>query len=490
MSRSVADKNNVYYLLRSLFFVLLISFSAIAITGGNSSDEKNPETNSKTAVTDNQLEQILTQRYTDDRTGLCVAAAYIEAEVVSRATACADPAQHRLEGDSVAVEIGSVTKTMTAALFASLIEEGRLNLNDSLVMHLPLTANVPDFDGQPILLKHLVTHTSGLPREPNIASLSDSDNPYADLTEAQVINALGNVKLAHAPGNQWEYSNFGYMLLSYVVAHAAGSDLETLMRERIFNPLGMNHTYISQPPPGTTVAVGHTTFDGQPTSPWVASVNLAGIGGVRATLDNMVRYAQAQLGIGDAHTVATLKLAQSLVDLGADYPTEGPEMSMGWWRGTLDGETILFHGGDTQGFASIVVIHPEKNRAIVVLTDVHLDFGIAEVVQHLLEPDEYELPPPRRIAIPDQTLLQSLQGLYFVDDVAVTISYAGPTLIATLEDGTEFEFGFDSHGDFYPLSFDGLVTPILDEMGIQTFIWNDSKNVYIAERVSKLSNEG
>ncbi|MGD8938882.1 MAG: serine hydrolase domain-containing protein [Gammaproteobacteria bacterium] len=293
----------------------------------------------------------------------------------------------------VAVEIGSVTKTMTAALLASLIEEGRLNLDDPLAMHLPLIAKVPDFERQPILLNHLVTHTSGLPLEPDIAILSDLDNPYADLTEAQVIEVLGSVKLDRAPGAQWEYSSFGYLLLCYVVAHTARTDLETLMRERIFNPLGMNYAYILQPRPGMTVAVGHTTFDDQPTSPWVSSVNLDGIGGVRATLDDMVRYAQAQLGIGDAHTVTTLKLAQDLVDSGADYPTEGPEMGMGWWRVSLDGETILFHGGNTPGFASMVVVDPKKERAIVLLTDVHLDFGIEEVVQHLLEPSEYEIPP-------------------------------------------------------------------------------------------------
>jgi hypothetical protein len=73
--------------------------------------------------------------------------------------------------------------------------------------------------------------------------------------------------------------------------------------------------------------------------------------------------------------------------------------------------------------------------------------------------------------------LESLQGRYVVDDTEVAISYAGQTLIATFEDGSEFEFGFDSHGGFYQLSFDGLVTPILDEMGMQTFIWYDSENV-------------
>ena len=455
-----------------------IPLLSLAIMG--CSDEH--DTTTKTSETDSRLEQVLTQRYVGDRTGLCVAAAYIEAEVVSRATACADPTQHRLEGDSVVVEIGSVTKTVTGALLASLIEEGQLNLDDSLAMHLPLTANVPDFEGQPILLKHLVTHTSGLPREPDIVLLSDSDNPYADLTEAQVIEALGSVTLDRAPGTKWDYSNFGYMLLSYVVVHTAGTDLETLMQERIFKPLEMDKAYISQPPEEVQVAVGHNSYDGQAVVAMDFPVNLAGPGGVRATLDDMVRYAQAQLGIGDAHTVATLKLAHDLVDLGADYPADDQQMGMGWWRGSLDGRTILHHGGNTFGFSSMVVIDPENNRAIVILTDVHLDYGIEEVAAHLFDPDKYELPPPRLVAFPDPILLQSLQGRYRVSDFEVTLSYSGMTLFASIADETE-EFGFDSRGDFYPTSVDGLLTPILDEAGKQTFIWNDTDNVYIAQRL-------
>jgi CubicO group peptidase (beta-lactamase class C family) len=490
MSISGGYKNNVYNLAKYLFSVLLISFTVIVITGRSNSDEITPDTNLKTAVTDKQLEQILAQRYVNDRTGSCVAAAYIEAKVVSRATICTDPAQHRLEGDTVAVEIGSVTKTMTAALLASLIQERRLNLDDSLAMHLPQTASVPDFEGQPILLKHLVTHTSGLPREPDVLVLSDSANLYADLTEAQFFEALANVTLDRAPGTQWAYSNFGFMLLSYVVTHVAGTDLETLMRERIFEPLKMENAYISKPPEDVKVAVGHNSYDGQPTVAQDFPVNLAGSGGVRATLNDMIRYAQAQLGYGDTICVNTLKMTHDLVVLSSDYPTEGPEMGIGWLRGSLDGETTLFHGGTTLGFASMVVIDPKKKRAIVLFTDVHLDFGIAEVVQHLLDLDEYELPPPRRVAIPDQGLLEALQGLYIVNDTIVAISYAGQTLIATFENSTEIKFGFDSHGDFYPLSFDGLVTPILDENGKQTFIWNDSENVYIAKHLSQNSNNG
>jgi hypothetical protein len=105
-----------------------------------------------------------------------------------------------------------------------------------------------------------------------------------------------------------------------------------------------------------------------------------------------------------------------------------------------------------------------------------------DVALHLTDP-ETPLPPPRREAVPDQALLASLQGHYRVADLEVTLSYIEQTLIATLPDDTEIEFKYDSYGDFYSLSRDGLLTPIVDETGTQTFIWSEGSEAFQAERL-------
>ena len=116
------------------------------------------------AMDDNALGDILDKRVLGDSSGVCIAAAMIEGDRVARAWRCADPANAGRIGPDVAFEIGSVTKTMTGILLADLIAKGEASLDDPLAGHLPEGTVVPDYEGQPILLRHVVTHTSGSPQ--------------------------------------------------------------------------------------------------------------------------------------------------------------------------------------------------------------------------------------------------------------------------------------------------------------------------------------
>src|SRR5689334_10164735 len=89
------------------------------------------------------------------------------------------------------------------------------------------------------------------------------------------------------------------MVLSYALAKRSGMDFESLLRERLLSPLGMGDTYISKPPPNVRVAQGHFS-NASPASPWNFHVDMAGVGGVRATLPDMVRYLEGELGTRDS----------------------------------------------------------------------------------------------------------------------------------------------------------------------------------------------
>jgi serine-type D-Ala-D-Ala carboxypeptidase/endopeptidase len=94
---------------------------------------------------------------------------------------------------------------------------------------------VPSFNGHEISIRDIVTHTSGLPPFPWL--IADTSNPYATLTERDLLDALAATKLTRAPGSQWEYSNFATMVFSYALARRSGKDFETLLRERLLAPL-------------------------------------------------------------------------------------------------------------------------------------------------------------------------------------------------------------------------------------------------------------
>src|SRR5690606_28385767 len=128
------------------------------------------------------------------------AVAVIEKDTVARAFRCADPEDVGRIGPDSAFEIGSVSKTMTATLLAKLIVEGKASLDDPLAAYLPDGTTVPDFEGQPILLRHVVTHTSGLPALPPGVAVTNLADPYAGMTVQALLDSLGQAVISQAPG--------------------------------------------------------------------------------------------------------------------------------------------------------------------------------------------------------------------------------------------------------------------------------------------------
>jgi CubicO group peptidase (beta-lactamase class C family) len=276
------------------------------------------------AMSDSDLRAALEQRFKGDRTGACVAAAVIDNGTTARAYVCADPQSQRPYDARTAFEIGSVTKTMTAALLAEFIARGEVTLDDPIAKLLPPGARVPSFNGREITVRDIVTHASGLPPIPPQLRMTDMSNPYAGVTERDLLGALAATQLTRAPGAQWEYSNFAMMVLSYALAKRSGKDYETLLRERLLAPLGMNDSYIAKRPPHVRLAQGHLG-NAVPAVPWDFPIDMAGVGGVRATLPDMVRYLEGELGTREsAIGPALARTQQQIANVG------GHKMGMNW----------------------------------------------------------------------------------------------------------------------------------------------------------------
>ena len=419
-------------------------------------------------------------RLQGDRTGACIAAAVLGAETQT-AIVCADTENPRPLTDSTAFEIGSISKTMTAVLLADFIEQGTLTLSDPLETHLPEGTLVPSFGTDPVLLSHLVTHTAGLPSIPPLMENPDPSDPYASLTDAQVLDSLAEVELQAAPGSQWAYSNFGFMLLSYIVERHGEAGLETMLHEQIFEPLGMEHAYVVAPPEGTDVAQGHSPALG-PVPPWVFPETYAGIGGVKASLVDMVAYAEGALGRSDAAVSSAFDETMLPVSL----PGVQPQMGMAWILLPVGTRTVAVHDGGTGGFSSLLLVDREQDRAVVLLSDTSWSTSddLALLGLHLLDADAIPLPGPRTIETPDAALLAALSGVYLLEGVPGTVTLAASGGVLTAEgDGWTLEFGYDAYGDFFPLDLDALLTPISLPDGTYTFDWSQGGAIIRAQRM-------
>lgn len=418
------------------------------------------------ALSPSELQATVEQRLSGDRTGACFAVAVID-DTVTRAFACADPAQAQRIGADSAFEIGSVSKTMTSALLAQMIDQGQASLDDPLSAWLPEGTKVPDFQGQPILLRHVVTHTSGLAALPPGVPMPDPNNPYAGMNARMLLGALERSELAQAPGTRFEYSNFASMLLSYAVARRAGTDFESLLDTRLFTPLGMAGAYVNKPPKGVRAAQGHTP-NAKPTPAWTFKTDLAGVGGVRATLDDMVRYVQGQLGAAPEPLASALARGQVPVN-----PDARPVLAMNWMLAPLNGHTWHVHEGGTGGFSSFVAFDRKRQRGVVVLSDtaLHSLGGLGSLALHLADPS-VPVGKPRKAVAASPELLDALVGNYQLQGaMKMRLSRKGDTLVIQAEGQPAFEMGHDDAGDFYPLAFDALLKPQRKDDGSYGFTW-------------------
>lgn len=418
------------------------------------------------ALDDQTLAATVGQRLHGDRSGACMAVAVVE-KAIARAIVCADPDSDRALTRETVFEIGSVSKTLAGALAAAMQAQGLLDLDDPVAQHLPEDSVVPTYDGQPITLRHLLAHTSGLPSLPQGLVDPDPANPYRAIDGRALLDALAKVRLDAVPGTRWGYSNFGSMVLSYALSHRGGRPFDELLQTHLFEALGMDTAHAGEAPAGTKLAMGHIP-GGHPVPAWDFDRQLAGVGGVSASLDDMVIWVGAQLGAG-AGTLADVIHASQ-----AQISDVGRPMAMGWMLAPLNGRRIHVHEGGTGGFSSFVAFDRTRGRGVVILADTSMTMlgGLASLGLHLLD-DRVPLGPPRRAVEPDPMLVEDLVGRHVLPDgTEVELRKGERGLVMRTSGQPELALGFDDAGDFYPLApVYALLRPKRTPEGV-TFSWS------------------
>jgi CubicO group peptidase (beta-lactamase class C family) len=431
------------------------------------------------AVSDSDLTSALSQRFNGDRTGACVAAGMIDNGTISTAYVCADPKSARPYDEHTAFEIGSVTKTMTAALLAELIEKHDIALEDPISNLLPRGTSVPSYNGHDITVGQIVTHTSGIPANLPDYHPPDPSNPYAGATERDLLDTLAAIKLTREPGSKWEYSNPAMIVLSYALAKRAGNDYETLLRERLLGPLGMNETYVTKRPPQVHLAQGHYP-NGEAAIPWDFNPDMAGVGGVRATLADMLRYMEGELGTRASAITPALALTQQEVTR-----VDGHRMGMNWNLSVMNGHTVASHDGGTGGYTSFVAFDRDAKRAVVLVSDTSLITigGLGQFGFHLLD-TSLSAGAPRTVVTADAKLIDALVGKYRMQGgLGIELRHKDSGLTIQAAGQSEFEMGYDSAGDFYPHEFDAVLRPMRKADGTYGFTWFQGGGALEAKRI-------
>jgi serine-type D-Ala-D-Ala carboxypeptidase/endopeptidase len=266
-------------------------------------------------------------------------------------------------GPGAVFEIGSTTKTFTATLLADLARDGLVALDDPVARHLPVA---PPVVGRAITLEDLATHRSGLPRLPAgmllLAFTRERHDPYARLDDARMRQAIRDTRPKRAPGGKFAYSNYGYGLLGYALAHRAGVSYGDLVRERISGALGLLHTSLDADP----LTPGHGVF-GRPARAWNLA-SLVGAGGLRSTAGDLLGYLAIHTTDGPlveaARATRVWRADVGKLGIGLAWMILPRHTGPPWVR--LPHEALVHEGG-TGGFRSFAAVVSSTGTAVVVL---------------------------------------------------------------------------------------------------------------------------
>lgn len=257
-------------------------------------------------------------------------------------------------------ELASVTKQFTASAVMLLVEEGKVQLDDPVAWHLPRAPET----WKKITVRHLLTHTSGLPGlEANFKALW-AGGVRLNYTTAQLFDAAAKDELSFPAGERFQYSDAGYFLLGMIIESASGQRYRDFLDERFFKPLGMTATSVLDHARILKHrAAGYTLRDGQLVNiRRVVQIELPSHYGVFSTVKDLVTW-EAALAGGRILRPATLDQMWTPVRLndGTTYP-----YGFGWFLGERRGHRWISHTGITGTELSRL---PDDGLTVVVLTN-------------------------------------------------------------------------------------------------------------------------
>ncbi len=314
--------------------------------------------------------------------------------------------------------VGSITKQFTAAAILKLEEQGKLKTGDAACQYLP---ECPEA-WKPITVHQLLTHTSGIKNFTAIPAYSEV-KVKPSRYEAQVKVVL-DYPLEFAPGEKFNYSNTGYLLLGKIIEKASGLPFEAYFEKEIFAPAGMTSTTVEAP--GALIpkrAEGYRSNGGKiQRAPFIDMRIPGAAGAVLSTVGDLVLWERALSG---NKVISAASRARMLTVEKGNY-------GYGTTVEDVRGKKLDGHDGGIDGFVSTFQRFGEDGLAIVVLSNFEDMPGqiVEPALQALATGAKVEMPVERKaIALPSSTLDEYLGRYELAPNFILTITREGDQLI-------------------------------------------------------------
>jgi len=298
-------------------------------------------------------------------------------EVVwARGFGLADPTDSIPATSETVYRVGSVSKLFTDIAVMQLVERGELDLDT------PVTEYLTEFDpenpfGTPITLRHLMSHRSGLVREPPVGHYFDSSEP--SLRETAL--SLNGTELVYAPETTAKYSNAAIAVVGYVLEHTQGVSFSTYLSRVVLEPLGMSKSAFQRDSGlDSDIAMGLMwTLDGREFEAPTFELGMAPAGSMYSTVEDLASFISVLLAGGETQDGRLLE-RQTLDEMWTPQFSAAEEtvgFGIGFGISEFSGQRRIGHNGAIYGFATELAVLPEDKIGVAVVAT--KDFGNAVV---------------------------------------------------------------------------------------------------------------
>lgn len=294
--------------------------------------------------------------------------------------------------------IASTTKPMTVTGLMILKENGKISLSESVNTYIaPAQLTAYEGDASSATVKHLMTHTAGLPMH---YKYYYEDEPYREPGMTESIRRYGI--LVQPPGDYFEYSNFGYGILDYIIEKVSGQTFPEYMKNEVFLPLRMTHSSVHIDPGLEKYAATRYDEDNAPIPFY--DFDHDGASAVFCSAPDLLRFGMFHMKnhFPDQKPIlrnASIDEMQNETDkdaVGWDEETDSG-YALGWMVGDYNGYKTVTHNGGMPGVVSTLMLIPSENTAIVILTN-SLNFSVYgfpyEIANSLLPEKKIEATEP------------------------------------------------------------------------------------------------
>ncbi len=329
----------------------------------------------------------------------------------------ADPDRKIEATASTVFRAGSVSKLFTDIGIMQLVERGKLSLDA------PVETYVPDFHpynpfGKPITLRELMSHRSGLVREPPLGHYFDDHAPPL----ADVVHSLNQTTLVYPPGAHSKYSNAGITVVGYVLQHMSGEPFAPYLKKAVLEPMGL-HSSGFEPTPdliGRVAKANMWTYDNRIFPAPTFELGTSPAGSLYTTVTDLGRFESVLFagGRGPAGPVISPATLKEMWTPQFSTAAEPGRFGLGFVLGKLDGHREIGHDGAIYGFATSLAALPDDKMGAVAVstldcTNAVTDHIVQEALRLALAVREHKPLPPVELTTPiDPGQARRLAGYY------------------------------------------------------------------------------